>query len=34
VNNWFLLGGVEVPMVGPKSNTFDYSMLFQVVKGY
>ncbi|MDB5313134.1 MAG: hypothetical protein JWO38_7336 [Gemmataceae bacterium] len=34
VNNWFLLSAVEVPVTGPTSNTFAWSTIVQIVKGF
>jgi hypothetical protein len=33
-NNWFALGGVEVPLTGPRTNGYAFAPIFQVVKGF
>jgi hypothetical protein len=33
-NKWFVLGGVEVPLTGPRTQGFAWSAVFQVVKAF
>jgi hypothetical protein len=33
-NNWFILAGVEVPLTGPRTQSFAWAPEFQLVKGF